>query len=93
MLHSFSWVLAGADVVAHRLPLHQQVPAGLAQEGEGLDPEVEEPGPEVVVEGGRIFEPEDVEVPRDGDRVEEEQPFQENRAPERQQSINSLLIF
>ena len=55
------------------------MPGDLAQEGKGLDPEVDEPGPKVVVEGGRIFEPEDEDVARDHDDVEEEHRLRRHR--------------
>jgi hypothetical protein len=40
-----------------------EVPGGIGQRAKSLDPECAEPEPEVVVEGGRVLQPEDVEVP------------------------------
>jgi hypothetical protein len=53
------------------------MPGCLGQKAEHLDRHVKVQRPEVVIEGGRIFQPKDVEIFREESRVEVEDQFQE----------------
>ena len=60
------------ELSLQELTRHQRVD-GLAGDGEGEDPDVDEDRPEVVVEGRRVLEAEDEEEPEHRDGVAEEQ--------------------
>ncbi len=72
MFHSLRWVHSYTDVIADRLLINRQMPGCLGQKAEHFDCHVKVQRPEVVIEGGRIFQPKDVEIFRKDSRVEVE---------------------
>ena len=54
----------------------------MKDDGDSGDPEVEEETPEVVLEGRRVLEPADEDVPREGDAVVEQDHLGHHRLPQ-----------
>ena len=69
------WVLSWADPDV-RIVLPGKEDLGELQQGSGQEsPEVNKGWTELVVEPGRILQPEDEDVPGNGDEVQQQQPM------------------
>ncbi len=77
MFHSLRWVHSDTNVIADRLLINRQMPGCLGQKAKHFDRHVNVQRPEVVIEGGWIFQPKDVEIFREESRVKVEDQLQE----------------
>jgi hypothetical protein len=69
------WILVGADVVEERLLSRRVQVDEVEDEAEADDPRGQERGPESVVDGRRISQPENEDVLDDGAGVDFINPF------------------